>query len=233
MISANQALRLRPGLTQIVFLLSAAGALSGRANGAPDDPNQLAKLARGEIIVTRLPDDNPRILGGQAQATIDAPIERIWEILNDFNRYAEFLPRQVKSWIVSPEVLAEISQESGLSRRQAEYLLGPYRLDSVEGDTVYSYNVLDMPFPVSQRWYLLETVRDVEQYSLTWHQVTGNLRATTGSWQLEPLDDKTLATYTTRSDVGISVPGFLVNLGLNQTLPDVIKALRRRAEEPR
>jgi hypothetical protein len=48
--------------------------------------------------------------------------------------------------------------------------------------------------------------------------------------QLEALGERTLATYTTTTDLGYQLPGFLVSLVMNSDLPSIIKAVRRRAE---
>lgn len=183
-----------------------------------------------EITVTRLATEKPQVLAGRVSGPINAPVERVWEILNDFNRYAEFLPRHLKCWVLDPQAVTEVALPSGLKPAQAEARLKSYRSSEVDADTVYTYNLLDLPLPIGQRWYVLAVVRDPSRYQLSWHQVAGNLVATTGSWRLREQGDRTIATYTTFSDVGFPVPGFLITLGLKQTLPDVIRALRRRAE---
>jgi ribosome-associated toxin RatA of RatAB toxin-antitoxin module len=202
----------------------------GSARGADSDSARAARLAGGEIIVTRLADENPQFIGGQAEGVVAAPIEEVWAVLNDYNRYPEFLPEHKTTWIVSPDALAAIETGATWTRAEFEHAAAPYRQDSVTGDSIYLYAVLAMPFPVGERWYLLRMLRNDDDYSLTWQEVVGNLRSTSGSWQLESDGDQTIATYTTRSDVGISVPGFLVSYGLKQTLPDVIKAIRKEAE---
>lgn len=197
----------------------------------PGDPETMQTLRQGRTIVERLPDDNPRLLGGRVLGTVDAPVERVWAVVNDYAHYPDFMPNHKTTWIISPEAVAELDPGADLNRAQFEAFLEPYQMAAAEGDTVYLYAVLDLPFPVGKRWYLLEMTLDSETHEITWHRVYGNLRSVSGSWQLEPFDEGTIATYTTRSDVGIRVPGFLVSLGLNQTLPDVIHALRRRAAE--
>jgi carbon monoxide dehydrogenase subunit G len=225
--------RLKSGIPAFSLLLSpfyfslllVAGILVGRGSAGSDDS---LRLAQGEIIVTRLSDDNPRVIGGQVQGLIDAPIEQVWQLLNDFEKYPDFMPTNVRTWVIGSDALAEIEPAKNWTQAGFEAVIEPYRQEPGEADPVYVYEVLDMPFPLSNRWYLLKTLRDNEQYSMTWSRIAGNLRSSDGSWQLEQRDDKTVATYVTRSDAGISVPGFLVTQGLNQTLPDVIKSLRRQ-----
>jgi hypothetical protein len=138
------------------------------------------------------------------------------------------------SWLVDRTALAAVGDRTDWQRSELESVLQEFRAADWPGDTVLFYNVLDMPFPVSDRWYLLEMMRDKATHSISWSQVIGNLKSTAGSWQLAPwLDGRhTLATYTTVSEPGIALPGFVLDMGLTQSLPCVIKALRKRVAQP-
>jgi hypothetical protein len=192
------------------------------------------RLARGEIVVTRLPAAHKRELGGRSQGVIAAPLDRVWAVLNRSGEFADYMPNFHVSWLVDRAAMGDVEPGRRWQRGELEEAVAEFRLADWPGDTVLFYNVLDMPFPVSDRWYLLEMTRDKAAHLISWNQVIGNLKSTTGSWQLAPwLDSRhTLATYTTVSDPGIALPGFVLDMGLNQSLPGVIRALRKRVAQP-
>lgn len=211
----------RRDFSVLALLLAAGVAIAATAE---------ERLARGEIVVTRLPAAHKGELGGRSQGVIAAPLDRVWAVLNRSNEFADYMPNFLVSWLVDRSAMGDIQPGRRWQRAELEEAVAEYRLANWPGDTVLFYNVLDMPFPVSDRWYLLEMTRDTAAHLISWSQVIGNLKSTAGSWQLEPwLDGQhTLATYTTVSEPGIALPGFVLDLGLNQSLPGVIKGLRKR-----
>lgn len=187
------------------------------------------RLARGEIVVKRLPAAHKGELGGRSQGVIAAPLDRVWAVLNRSGEFADYMPNFLASWLIDRSVQPEVICRGDWHRGQLERLLAVHRLGDWSGDTVLFYNVLDMPFPVSDRWYLLEMWRDRETYTIGWNQLVGNLKTTRGSWELSPWAyGQTLATYTTVSIPGIALPRFLLEIGLNQSLPEVIRGLQNR-----
>jgi hypothetical protein len=74
-------------------------------------------------------------------------------------------------------------------------------------------------------------VRDAFSCTVRWKMVTGNMMLNRGSWQLmlHPTDpNKTLAVYTTVSNSGIPIPSFIQRFGLNRSLPNIIRGVRKR-----
>lgn len=214
----------------VAFALLAICALPGLAGALPGDSAAFARLEQGEIVAARLAHDCPRVFSGQVQGVIDAPAERCLSILNDLNAYSSFMPRHLVSWVIQPEALAAVGDGRGLSPQNAQRQFERYRLDCSPGDTTYLFAVLRNQFPLSNVWYVLQMVPDPAAGLLTWDMMCGNIASTIGSWQLEALGERTLATYTTTTDLGYQLPGFLVSLAMNSDLPNIIKAVRRQAE---
>lgn len=217
--------------SRLCLLVTVAACCLGVARGgqAPD-----ADLAKGRIVVTRARTAGPRILGGKAVGVIDAPVETVWAALGDYNNYPRFMPSLPVAFIVDGRVVAEVKKRQRWSRRQLEALLDKHKLDKPNSDTIYFYQVLNVPSPVRDRWYLLEMKRGPKQHTARWTLVVGNLRDTNGSWELKPFaggDKRTLATYTTYSDLGFPLPRFILRIGSTQTLPGVIEGLRKRVRE--
>jgi len=192
------------------------------------------QLKAGEIITRKLSPDEPGCMGGQVGGIIEAPVDKVWEVLSDYNRFHEYMPRMPVTFIVSKQALDAIAKKTDWKRTAFEKMLMPYRIDAMESDTVYFYNVVDMPVPVRDRWYLLEMVRDPLSCRVEWKMVTGNMKVNSGSWQLmlhPESPNRTVAVYTTVSNSGIPIPGFIQEYGLGRSLPDIIRGVRKRAGE--
>lgn len=185
------------------------------------------------IIVTRPKTENSNFLCGRVTGIIDAPVDLVWAVLSDYNHFSEFLPRMPVTFIVDAKVIHRIDKTSEWSREELETLLKDHRIDELKSDTVYFYNVLDMPSPVGDRWYLLKMIRNPKEHYVCWSLVVGNMILNEGSWKLSPCvhnPERTLATYTTCSDSGIRIPKFIMTIGLNTGLPDIIKGLRKQTD---
>ena len=155
-----------------------------------DDGETDKKLRKGEILVTlpETPDD--RILSGRAAGIIRAPIDRVWKTISDYNNMYKFMPNLPVTFIVDEEVLNEMNTKHEWDRREFEDMLDKYRLHKLKSDTVYFYNVLAMPFPIADRWYLLKMIRTPEAHTVTWWLLIGNMKINDGSWKLETFGDK-------------------------------------------
>jgi coenzyme Q-binding protein COQ10 len=78
--------------------------------------------------------------------------------------------------------------------------------------------------------YTLRLVEDPPN-GLSWTQVSGDFQRNDGGWTLQDLDGtRTHATYRIDVAVGVLVPGSIVNRLVGQTLPDTLRAFKRRAE---
>jgi hypothetical protein len=191
-------------------------------------------VAGGRIVVLTSQPPAPGLVGGTAVGLVDAPVDATWEALNDFNRFAAFMPRMRVAQLVDTAALPQVTARAHWERGALETLLARHPLDRPRDERFYFYNVLDAPFPLGDRWYLLEMQRDAISHTICWTLVTGNLKATQGGWRLRPWPAdprRTLAEYTSYSDTGLPLPAFVVRAGVNTTLPGVIRGLRRRLAE--
>ena len=60
--------------------------------------------------------------------------------------------------------------------------------------------------------------------------VIGNLKTNQGFWFIEPYGEKsTKVTYQLLTDPGGSIPKFFIDMGVKVTMPNVIKAVKKRA----
>src|ERR1041384_6260711 len=105
-----------------------------------------------------------------------------------------------------------------------------------EGGALLSYQHVDLPWPISDRWYRVSVTPmrlsggDVLSYSWTYVSGSGNIVDTRGSWTfLRLAGNRTLMCYFVSADLGIPLPGWILNLASRHALPDVIRAVRARA----
>ena len=202
-----------------------------------------SRLASGEIIVSLDRVQGSTAQRGQAMGVVDSPPAKVWQVITEVNHFQEFMPRTLRSITVTPEQLQEILKTRPTSAPQVEQILGSiqtnpqgYRLSGQKW-TVYLYSLLDFPWPVSHRWYIIKISNDETQagsnrYISSWSLQIGNLRENRGEWRLEPFgDQKTLVTYQLITDPDVSLPPFLVKRGTSITLPQVIASVRKRVTQ--
>jgi ribosome-associated toxin RatA of RatAB toxin-antitoxin module len=207
--------------------------------GAPDDLQR--RLAAGEIIATTEKDPGTSLIRGEMTGVIDAPPEIVWQVITDVNNFKYFMPRTKNSMAVPAEKIPLILQNQPKSAKELEALVGPTPADPasyhIPGGkySAYHYSDLQLPFPCSNRWYIIKGVYDEtaaaqHRYHSSWSLVIGNLRENSGEWILEPFGtDQTKAIYRLNTDPGGAIPSFLVNKGTCSTMPQIIKAVRERA----
>jgi len=137
--------------------------------------------------------------GATRSVIIDAPADRVFDVIVDYDRYAEFLP--------------EVKEVRSADRR---------------GNEVDVHYGIDL---VKRIHYTLHMIEDRPR-SVRWSFVRGELmRDNKGSWTLEPTPDgKTRATYAIEVGVGPLVPRSIVNALVDQSLPKMLEAFKKRAE---
>jgi hypothetical protein len=177
--------------------------------------------------IEHLPKSGTRV--GTVSGMIDAPADQVWAVVSQYNQYKEFMPRFKESLILGHDVPATLMDAASFRRHEPD--LRDISLQILPGDTFLFYNHLALPVPLGDKRYVLKMMRDPATFSEHWTQVAGDMKVNEGSWILQPMGERTLAVYTTYSDPGIPLPGFLLNVAMKSTLPDIIKAVRRRVQE--
>ena len=201
------------------------------------------RLASGEILVSCNDVSGSKAKQGEARGVVDAPPAEVWRVITEVDHFQEFMPRTLKSQTVAPEQLKEVLNARPTSASQVEGILGPKSANSQADRTsgrqwvVYLYSLLDFPWPVQSRWYIIkisndETQAENHRYLSSWSLQIGNLKENRGEWRLESFGDhKTLVTYQLISDPEVSLPAFLVKRGTSITLPQVIASVRQRVAQ--
>jgi len=189
------------------------------------------RLTRGKVVtqIIQLPNSNTHKC--QAMGVIYAPIEKVWEVISDYNHFKDFMPSISESFIVNPSELKKIESEEINDWLNFERVLRKYKLGQVKGELVYFYNRFNMPWPLKDRYYILKMMQYPENFTFRWTQFLGNTKVNDGSWELVPYKGskrKTLGIYTLITDPGVSVSPSLMRLAMKIALPGTIKSVRKR-----
>ncbi len=227
-----------------IFSLGAGIILSlglALAVGAQDEVRD--RLAAGEIIVSSQEVSDTCLKRGEVMGVIDASPEIVWQVIIEVDNYKYFMPRTLNSVVVEAEKLPLILQRRPERAEEVEALLGHSSANPagcrIPGGkyTGYLYSHLNFPWPCSNRWYIIKLVQDESRalqhyYHSTWSLVTGNLRENSGEWRLEPFGpSKTKVVYRLLTDPGGSIPGCMVDRGTLDIMPQIIMAVRKRADK--
>ncbi|CAM3131628.1 SRPBCC family protein [Corallococcus sp. ZKHCc1 1396] len=139
--------------------------------------------------------------GATRTITINAPIEKVFDVITDYDRYAEFL--------------SEVKKVS-TSQRQGNTVQVHYEVDVVK---TIRYTI---------------KVTEERPKRMSWTFVNGEvMKDNKGSWTLEPDGEgKTRATYNVEMALGMLVPKAIVNGLVDNQLPKMLEAFKRRAEAP-
>jgi hypothetical protein len=141
---------------------------------------------------------------GLAAIVIDRPVSDVWRTLTTFEDRAEYVPRLKKVNVLERQrERVHVRQEADATVTTARYTLW-FRLD--EGAHAIAWD-LDKSAPDN-------TVRDVE----------GEYRMT------EVAPGRTLLVYRTRIDAGIRVPRAIQSYIQRSSMPDLLRAIKKRVE---
>ena len=153
-------------------------------------------------------DAGSRVREGCGVGVIEAPLAAVREVIDAAADFDEFMPRVLES-----------------------------EVEAVSPGVYLNRQVLDAPFPVEDRQY---TVRvETENFETgtgpgwwaRWNYVegSGNVRESTGSWTLIPLDqERTVVVYRVLTDPGGMLPAWIVDYAAPRTLRRVLESLRDR-----
>lgn len=148
--------------------------------------------------------------------TIELPASWLFAAVSDYSRYPQFMPYVIKSEVV----------------RQQD-------------NKTWVFQELDLPWPIANRHYTIELTSNVSQqaqghYLLNWTlsrivqpSLAGSgvkLEFDDGYWRFCSLGERTtFVEYYIHSDPGGLLPSWAVNQANTRAVPEVLKAVQRRA----
>lgn len=196
-----------------VTALAVSLALPGAAM-ATDAPWTLEREDNGITIYSRAVADSP-FLAVKAVATIDAPAQKVAELLGDGNGCSAW-----RKMCKSSEVLRTVSDSERVI-----------------------YMVLDLPWPVSDRDLVVRSIAHVDEQAKTLHvtlasassehPVQDYVRAqSSGEYALKVIgDDRSEFTYIQHTDIGGDLSADMINPSLLSSTFDDIRRLQELARQ--
>ena len=138
--------------------------------------------------------------GASRSIVVNAPPEKVYDIVTHYDRY--------------PEWLTEVKKIHTSERKSGEVKVH-YEVD----------------FKIKTIRYTI-LAREERPKRMSWSFVEGEvMKDNKGSWVLEPEGEgRTRVTYSVEVTVGPLVPKSILNALVDQSLPKMLDALKRRAE---
>ena len=164
------------------------------------------RLEKGEILSYLRKIEGTKLSIGEAQAIIDAPPARVWNMITDYNRQGEIGPRTKKIEIIR-----------------------------IEGNTVWVDMELNAPWPLEDARFTLNVNHDKKELRTNWNLIEGNIQESYGSWDLDPIPgepNRTLAKYTLLYDDGRPLPKWIVNTFTRWGVHEIMSIVRKHVSDP-
>jgi ribosome-associated toxin RatA of RatAB toxin-antitoxin module len=152
------------------------------------------------------------------QSVVDQPPERVFAVISDYDRYADFMPYVKRS--------ETVRRENGVSWvfQHLEFRFSPI------SDRRYTIKISDRASRPNDGFYCIEWTLDSEETAK--RDAPGITPAfNDGFWILQPLEDgkKTDVRYFVHTDPGGWLFPWMVNTANRQAIPAVIQAVQQRA----
>ncbi|HEX5036728.1 MAG TPA: hypothetical protein VFX30_06185 [bacterium] len=179
---------------------------------------------------------------GEMEGVVEAPPEVVWRLFiqaNDWNGY--HLPEMIDCRAVDEAILAQAKDTKKVDvfyKAMGDRTVDPVA-DRAKGSTWrnYTFQFFNLPWPVSDRWYIIENFADETNsaegvYKTRWESRAGNIRSLTGELHLQPFEgdkSRTLLRYRVDTDPGASIPKFLLKWGVKKSLPAAMRVIRRES----
>ena len=194
------------GKTSLKMFLGSLAAwllLYGAALAQSDAQNAAARLSDGHIETGTLPEAGTDIQWGRAQAIVDAPLEQVLKVIEDYGRYADFLPHFTTSRV--------------LSQRGANA-------------TVYMEALfIKKTFKVWVQASFRERPRQGETRIIEGKMMQGNINRLNARWEVTPLaNGRTLIAFQMLFDPHLPLPDSMISAQNSDAARRTIKSLREK-----
>jgi hypothetical protein len=205
----------------------------GKRSAGREKSNRTLDIGDVIVKVERMPECDTRL--GEVVGVIEAPRERVWSVISDYNEHKHFMPNILECFAIRPEALELLQGASPQDLGRLEGQLRQYHTDRITDTVVYIYGMGDFPWPMPNKRYILKVVRDPLRYVTHSTMVIGQMKVNESWWELERYGSdgsRTLARYRIFLDPGIPLPEFAIGMATRSTLPKVIQAVRERVKNP-
>lgn len=172
-------------------------------------PDKVGKIIVNEngMIVRLIENKGSDINTAEALFIVNSTPEKCFRVINNKLEYPDFMPDIEKVTFV---------------KKTSEGKLYDY---------VYDAPIFDIEYTLLMKDSMTNGI-----YHITWSYVKGELNENHGNWEIktDPSDStKTLIKYKIFLDPGTILPDWLMNKLTAGSIPDMIKAIRKRVKERR
>jgi ribosome-associated toxin RatA of RatAB toxin-antitoxin module len=169
-------------------------------------PENVAKLEKGEVVMVKsaTKDAQGHSLGqGRAAILVKRPFADVWDQMIRYEQHPEFLPH-----LVSNVKYSEQGGEVGLEKKVRVML------------KTITYHTLN--------------TRDRDKGVIAWRldkTKTNDIKDTHGNWTFRAHGETAcIVVITTMVESGMHIPKVMESFSLNQDLPGIVKAVKKRVE---
>lgn len=183
-----------------------------------DNPNPwVPKSDADDIKIWQRQVPRSNIQEIRVEMVIDAPSRRVWEVMRDVDHYPEFMPYMAE---------ARILREQGNTRIVYERISPPIVNDR-------DLTLKSVAYPDSETGVFQQRLSIANDQGPPAKPGVVRITVAKGGWTLEPLDTKTTRIlYWFHTDPGGWIPEWIVNFGQRHSIPRLIDALEKRAQDP-
>lgn len=179
------------------------GARDERKDDDPTPPDWWAEYPAREALedgrVVTSIEEEGDLRRTRAEGIIDAPAAAIFATVTDYAAYPEFMPDTVDCRVLASDGRVHVVHQ------EVEVAWKRIRYD-------------------------IEITHRADELGTSWHQTGGDLDVNEGTWTIVPLGrNRCLAIYRLRLVPGFWIPERISNRLLRSSLPEVIRAVRKRA----
>lgn len=174
----------------------------------------------------------------KSEAYVQAEPGVVWNAIANINGWNEFMPKTPAAFYVSEDVIPAIQNAGTYNANRLLRIAKKYKVPVPRDEgKVWSglvFQVINTPFPVANRWFVLRYVNDETHsakdiYELCWDMVLSNVNTVDGCFKILPDDNpqKSRIYYQERVDLGGKVPEWVVKIGVRHTTPKLFSNLEK------
>jgi quinol monooxygenase YgiN len=196
---------------------------------------QWAELRAGKIIKTVRKEEGTQSYAWSVKR-MNHSADLMWKVICDLESYDEYMDRCTVSRNLDQKtrdaiVKQNMTDPEAIQKLFAAMQPGYKRVNSDGTCTVYSYQRNKFPWPLVDRWVLLEITHDDKAMKQSWRRLAGNIQQDYGSWKVYPDKDGALCENDFHIDLDIPATGPFVSFGTEVTLPKTYDAFDKMADD--
>ena len=196
---------------------------------------QWAQLRAGKIVKTVRKEQGTQTAAWSVKR-LNHSADTMWKVICSLELYDEYVERTTVSRNLDQKTRDAIVKQNMTDPEAIQKLFDQmepnYRRVNPDGTwTVYSYQRNKFPWPLVDRWILLEITHDDKIMKQSWHRLAGNIKEDHGSWQVYPDKNGALCENDFHIDLDIPATGPFVSFGTEVTLPATYDAFDKMADD--